>query len=145
MDGMSASAISQHVDFRHALFVVSKRSGRPRQDTQAPRPNRIEQLRLDRGWSMEELAQRCVPATTAATINKLEKGQVKLTFEWAHKLSRALEVHPYDLRDDPALSPREQAMLRIFRGLEDRDQDAVYRHADGLAQSHPKKSTVNGN
>lgn len=53
--------------------------------------NNIKALRTARDWSMEALAQRLAPPTTASTINKLEKGQRKLTEQWLRKLSTALE------------------------------------------------------
>jgi transcriptional regulator with XRE-family HTH domain len=51
---------------------------------------KIRDLRQARGWSMRELARRV--NTTSSTINKLEKGAIKLDINWLKKLSEAFDV-----------------------------------------------------
>lgn len=82
---------------------------------------------------MEELAQRA--NTTASQINKLEKGYVKLSWDWMQRLGRALECHPGELLplfQRPELSAEEQALLDRYRGLSEEDRQAVFRVADAF-------------
>jgi phage repressor protein C with HTH and peptisase S24 domain len=57
--------------------------------------NRIRELRHKAGLSMQALADRA--GTSAPQINKLEKGERKLTVDWMVRLGRALEVDPREL------------------------------------------------
>jgi phage repressor protein C with HTH and peptisase S24 domain len=58
-------------------------------------PNRIREFRERAGLSMQALADRA--GTSAPQINKLEKGERKLTVDWMIRLGRALAVEPRDL------------------------------------------------
>lgn len=51
--------------------------------------NRIRELRKARRLTMEGLAR--LANTTASQINKLEKGERRLTDEWMHRLAEALD------------------------------------------------------
>jgi transcriptional regulator with XRE-family HTH domain len=57
--------------------------------------NRIRELRHRAGLSMQALADRA--GTSAPQINKLEKGERRLTVDWMVRLGRALGVDPTDL------------------------------------------------
>lgn len=57
--------------------------------------NRLRELRKAQGLTMEALAARA--NTTASQINKLEKGDRRLTDEWMHRLARALDCNAADL------------------------------------------------
>lgn len=52
--------------------------------------NRIKELREIKGWSMRDLAARV--NTSASTINKLEKGETKLTVLWMERLGDVFGV-----------------------------------------------------
>ena len=68
--------------------------------------NRIRMWRERRGLTMAELGQRV--GTEASQINKLEKGNRRLTAEWMGRLARALDCAPADLlMPDPAGSAAE--------------------------------------
>lgn len=56
--------------------------------------NRIKELRLAQGWSMEALAQAA--NTTKSQISKLEKGERRLSQEWMERLALALGCAPAD-------------------------------------------------
>ncbi len=56
---------------------------------------KIKQLRVQRGMTMQELAQAA--GTSQQQIDRLEKGRRKLTIEWVERLSRALECDAVDL------------------------------------------------
>src|ERR1700687_4526482 len=58
-------------------------------------PNRIREFRERARLSMQALAERA--GTSAPQINKLEKGDRKLTVDWMIRLGRALGVDPKDL------------------------------------------------
>jgi phage repressor protein C with HTH and peptisase S24 domain len=57
--------------------------------------NRIRELRHRAGLSMQALADRA--GTSAPQINKLEKGERRLTVDWMVRLGKALGVDPTDL------------------------------------------------
>src|ERR1700730_6214776 len=58
-------------------------------------PNRIRDYDQAARLSMQALADRA--GTSAPQINKLEKGERKLTVDWMVRLRRALNVDPKDL------------------------------------------------
>lgn len=57
--------------------------------------NRIREFRQRANLTMQALAERA--GTSAAQINKLEKGERRLTVDWMVRLGRALEIDPKDL------------------------------------------------
>ena len=57
--------------------------------------NRLREFRDLAGLSMQALADRV--GTTASQINKLEKGERRLTLDWMTRLSAALGIEPKDL------------------------------------------------
>ncbi len=57
--------------------------------------NNIERFRIDRGWSRPELGKRM--GTSGQQIERLEKGQRKLSQDWIDKAAAALEVLPTDI------------------------------------------------
>lgn len=63
--------------------------------------NRIREWRQKRGWSLQQLAE--VSDTTRAQIDKLERGERRLTVDWMVRLAKPLECLPADLL--PALVP----------------------------------------
>ncbi|RZI55492.1 MAG: XRE family transcriptional regulator, partial [Zymomonas sp.] len=52
--------------------------------------DRIADLRGQRGWSRPELARRM--ATTPQQLERLEKGQRRLTMDWLQRAAVALET-----------------------------------------------------
>jgi phage repressor protein C with HTH and peptisase S24 domain len=57
--------------------------------------NRIREFRERAGLSMQALADRA--GTSAPQINKLEKGERRLTVDWMVRLGRALAIDPKEL------------------------------------------------
>lgn len=57
--------------------------------------NRIREWRQKRGWSQQQLADAC--ATTRAQIDKLERGERRLTVDWMLRLAKPLDCLPADL------------------------------------------------
>lgn len=59
--------------------------------------SKLKNLRDAKNLTMEALAEAI--GTTASQINKLEKGQRKLSLDWAKKLAPILSVSPFELLD----------------------------------------------
>lgn len=56
--------------------------------------NRIRDIRRQKGWTLADVAERCVPPTTAQTIGRLETGMRQLSLTWMNRIAQALEVDP---------------------------------------------------
>lgn len=61
-------------------------------------PNRIRALRMERGWTLAELAERA--GTSASQIMKLEKATRRLDFDWVTKLADAFGISERELIAD---------------------------------------------
>ena len=59
--------------------------------------NSIRGLRRAKGLTLEEVAARCVPPTTAQTIGRLETGTRTLSLGWLNRIAAALDVEPREL------------------------------------------------
>ena len=57
----------------------------------------IREVRRAKGLTLEEVAQRCDPATTAQTIGRLETGTPTVSVAWLHPIAAALDVDAADL------------------------------------------------
>lgn len=55
-------------------------------------PNRVRALRMEKGWSLQELATKA--NTTAPQIMKLERSHRKLDLDWLDRLAAAFGVDP---------------------------------------------------
>ena len=62
--------------------------------------NRIKELRVERSWSQEHLAN--LIGTTNQQIGNLERGDRRLSDVWMEKLCRAFEIDPGDLFISPS-------------------------------------------
>lgn len=101
---------------------------------------RLREFRERENLSMAKLAEMGKPKTSASHINKLEKGQIEFTMEWARRLGDSLGVHPLDFFDAmPKLPPQENALIELYRGLSETDRAMVFRVADAMSQrpEHP--------
>jgi transcriptional regulator with XRE-family HTH domain len=72
--------------------------------------NRIRQLRLDRGLTLEELAERV--GTSLQQISRLELSDRRLSEKWIRPIARALGVSPDDLFADTPPDPAHVAQQR---------------------------------
>lgn len=78
---------------------------------------KIAELREARGWSRPQLAERM--GTSAQQLERLEKGQRKLTLEWITKAATALEVDQQiiiDAATPPAQSVKSNATPFRYEG-----------------------------
>jgi len=58
---------------------------------------RIRAVRKAKGFTLQDVAERCVPATTAQTIGRLETGTRTVSVGWLNRIAGALEVDPSEL------------------------------------------------
>ena len=59
--------------------------------------NSIRSVRRAKGLTLEEVAQRCDPPTTAQTIGRLETGTRTLSLGWMNRIAAALGVDAAEL------------------------------------------------
>ncbi|MCP3735028.1 helix-turn-helix domain-containing protein [Sphingomonas sp. RP10(2022)] len=57
----------------------------------------IREVRRAKRLTLEDVALRCVPPTTAQTIGRLETGTRTVSVAWLNRIAAALEVAPADL------------------------------------------------
>lgn len=57
----------------------------------------IREVRRAKGLTLDEVAQRCVPPTTAQTIGRLETGTRTVSVGWLNRIAQALGVDSADL------------------------------------------------
>jgi transcriptional regulator with XRE-family HTH domain len=62
---------------------------------------RIREVRKAKGLTLDEVAQRCDPPTTAQTIGRLETGTRTVSVGWLNRIAAALGVEAADLVDHP--------------------------------------------
>ena len=60
---------------------------------------RIREVRRARGFTLDDVARRCEPPTTAQTIGRLETGTRTVSIGWLNRIARALGVEAQDLVD----------------------------------------------
>jgi transcriptional regulator with XRE-family HTH domain len=96
--------------------------------------NRISILRREKGLSLTDLAKAA--GTTKAQIQKLERGDRRLSLDWMDRLARALGVKASDLLPFDAVAcqhgPEEQQILAIVSQLPMEDRIVLVRIATDL-------------
>ena len=96
-------------------------------------PNRLREIRKDRGLSMEALGAKCVPKATKTQISKLERGINQMTQQWQMRLARVRHCHPAELLGNAdALKPGEVQLLDTYRGLAEDNRETVKRILDAF-------------
>ncbi len=63
---------------------------------------RIREVRRAQGLTLLDVAERCVPQTTAQTIGRLETGMRTVSVGWLNRIAAALGVSAGDLVELPA-------------------------------------------
>lgn len=63
--------------------------------------NSIRTVRRAKGMTLDDVAQRCLPPTTAQTIGRLETGTRTLSLDWLNRIAAALKVDSRDLVQMP--------------------------------------------
>jgi transcriptional regulator with XRE-family HTH domain len=99
--------------------------------------NRIGILRLEKGLSLTELAKAA--GTTKAQIQKLERGERRLSLGWMDRLARALDVKISDLLPQGTVAcqhgPEEREILDIVSQLPIEDRVVLVRIANELLET----------
>ncbi len=108
--------------------------------------NRIRELRKARGLTLKRMAE--LLGTSNQQISHLEKGRRRLTLEWMERIAEPLECHPSDLLigGSRLRNDKERAMIELFRGLSEEQQEAFLKATAALAKPVEKanKNAVNG-
>lgn len=73
----------------------------------------IREVRIAKGLTLEEVAKRCYPPTTAQTVGRLETGTRTVSVAWLNRIGRALEVEAGDL---VSLSERDNLAVAATLG-----------------------------
>lgn len=73
---------------------------------------RIREVRRARGMTLEDVARRCDPPTTAQTVGRLETGVRTVSVRWLNRIAAALGVESQDL-----IGPGGTAQLRVVAVL----------------------------
>ncbi len=58
---------------------------------------RIREVRKAKGLTLQDVAERCTPPTTAQTIGRLETGTRTVSVGWLNRIAGALQVEAADL------------------------------------------------
>ncbi|WP_404480026.1 helix-turn-helix transcriptional regulator [Novosphingobium sp. BL-52-GroH] len=101
--------------------------------------NRIREYRKKAGLSQAELGERVGLHQTQ--IGNLENGGRNLTFEWARRIAKALEVRLADLlseEDNPdRLEPAERELVHHYRKADETQKHLIERVAEPVAEFKP--------
>lgn len=74
--------------------------------------NRIRTIRRQKGMTLADLAEACVPPTTPQTVGRLETGTRNLSLKWMDRIAAALGVDPETLvRSEANARPQVVATL----------------------------------
>ena len=77
----------------------------------------IREVRRAKGLTLEDVARRCVPATTAQTIGRLETGTRTVSVDWLNRIAAALGVEAADLVTLPDRADLPVAAILDGRGI----------------------------
>lgn len=97
-------------------------------------PNRIRELREERGLTQVDLAK--LVHSTPSALNKLEKGSRGLDQQWMRRLATALSIAPADLlprEDNPnILDDDESRLIDSYRRATREQRDYFERVSDAI-------------
>ncbi|MFL6759367.1 helix-turn-helix domain-containing protein [Sphingomonas sp.] len=77
---------------------------------------RIREVRRARGLTLDDVARRCAPPTTAQTIGRLETGTRTVSVGWLNRIADALGVEAQDLVEGGDTSELQVAAMLSPRG-----------------------------
>ena len=89
--------------------------------------NRIRAIRKDKGMTLADLAEACVPPTTPQTVGRLETGTRTLSTKWMDRLAKALGVEPELL-----VRGENAAATQVVASLGESGPEALARPRDAL-------------
>jgi len=76
---------------------------------------RIREVRRAKGMTLDDVAKRCEPPTTAQTIGRLETGTRTVSVGWLNRIALALGVTAADLVDLPG---KEHIPVAAYHGAD---------------------------
>lgn len=76
---------------------------------------RIREVRRAKGLTLDDVAKRCDPPTTAQTIGRLETGTRTVSVKWLNRIAAALSVNAADMVDLPG---KEHIPVAAYLGAE---------------------------
>lgn len=103
-------------------------------------PNRMRQLRLDRGMTQEQVALEA--GCAISTINMMERGERTLSLEWMQRLAKVFGVAPSELltvENNPnVLDDDERALIDALRAAPEANRAALLGAAEHLIGYKPE-------
>jgi transcriptional regulator with XRE-family HTH domain len=72
---------------------------------------RIREVRRARGMTLDDVAKKCEPPTTAQTIGRLETGTRTVSVGWLNRIAKALGVDAQDLVEADAAAELKVAAI----------------------------------
>lgn len=113
--------------------IVATMRGRPPKKVITEYPNRLRELRQDRGLSQRDLGN--MVGEKYQTVSRHETGENEMTIAQLRAYADALGVKPEEmLNDTDRLNPRIRSFAALFDALPREQQDQVLRVVDALAE-----------
>lgn len=100
---------------------------------------RLAKIREDAGLSQSGLARAV--ETSQSAISQIESGERNPSYEMIRKIAAALSVTPGYLLGGEVedLSPEEEAVFRLYRGLPNKGRSELQDFAAYLRQKYPPR------
>lgn len=109
--------------------------------------NRIRALRKKAGMTQAELGK--LIGLHQTQVGNLENGGRNLTFEWARRIAKALNVRMVDLLDDndnpDRLSDDERELVHNYRAIDGQHRVLVQRAAEPISEFKGAEPEENSN
>ena len=96
----------------------------------------IREVRRAKGMTLQDVADACVPPTTAQTIGRLETGTRTVSVGWLNRIAKALGVEAAELVKLP-----DRADLPVAAILSP-DGAVAPRHPQTITPPHPEEGSV---
>jgi transcriptional regulator with XRE-family HTH domain len=77
--------------------------------------SRVREVRKAKGLTLQDVADRCVPPTTAQTIGRLETGTRTMSLGWLNRMAKALGVDASEL---VKLPDQQELPVAAYLGIE---------------------------
>lgn len=104
-------------------------------------PNRIRELRRERDWSQQKLAD--LVGVSKVTISDLELGKMQLTLDYMKRVAKALGVTAGELlniEDNPLLpAGSERELIERYREASSEERKNIDRVTEALISRRPPR------
>lgn len=88
---------------------------------------RIREMRQDKGWTVEHLAE--LSGVSKSYMSELETGKKQINGRRLEAIAKAFNCAPMDLVDDNSVEPDILEHIKQMRQLSPADRQSVIRHA----------------